>query len=308
MTALRTLVLFFLVLGLTVGILCMYVYLIYTPAGFQTKVSAQSNVLSPVLQPSPHVRNLQLINYVIDSNLKDTKGTYAIAIIDLESGEKYYFNEHVKFQTASLYKLWVMAEAYSQIENNVIRGDTVIADSVENLNDRFNISSESAERQSGSVSMTIAEAITRMITYSDNYSALLLSTKLKLSNVDKFLKSQNFSDSKIGTTLPVTSAYDIALFYEKLYKNELGDSSTEMLEILKRQQIKRKIPKYIPSDVTIAHKTGELDAFSHDAGIIYTAKGDYVLVILSESNNPPGAEERISKIAEDVYTFMTNTE
>lgn len=307
MTALRTLVVFLLILALTVGMLCVYVYSIYSPNALQTKVVAQSEILSPVLSPTPFSSNWHLIDDTIKYVLQGSMGKYAVAVINLKTNEKYFLNEHEKFQTASLYKLWVMAEAYSQIQNGSLEENLILADNVENLNKKFNIASESAERTMGSVSMTVKDALTRMITYSDNYSALLLSSKVKLANVDKFLKLNNFSDSKIGINLPVTSAYDIAQFFEKIYREDfkLNLQTQEMINLLKKQQINRKLPRFLPLDTTVAHKTGELDGFSHDAGIVYTTNADYVIVVLSQSNNPKGAEERIAKISEAVFNFIT---
>jgi beta-lactamase class A len=54
----------------------------------------------------------------------------------------------------------------------------------------------------------------------------------------------------------------------------------------------------------MAHKTGELGQVSHDGGIVYTEKGDYIIVVLSESTLPKGAEERIANISKDVYAYF----
>ena len=37
----------------------------------------------------------------------------------------------------------------------------------------------------------------------------------------------------------------------------------------------------MPDGVEIAHKTADLDGYSHDAGIVFSDGGDYILVILS---------------------------
>ena len=97
-------------------------------------------------------------------------------------------------------------------------------------------------------------------------------------------------------------------FFEKLYKGELIDPmySQKMLTLLKAQQINHKIPKYLPDTVMIAHKTGELDEFSHDAGIVYTAEGDYVIVLLSDSDNPRAAEEVLARTSESIYSYFTS--
>ena len=64
------------------------------------------------------------------------------------------------------------------------------------------------------------------------------------------------------------------------------------------------MPKYLPSDTLIAHKTGELDSFSHDSGIVYTPNGNYIIVVMSDSTNPKGAEDRIANISKSVYDYF----
>ena len=147
-----------------------------------------------------------------------------------------------------------------------------------------------------------------MITISDNYSALLLIDKVKLDNVTRFLTENNFNDSRVGTLNdnPKTSARDIAAFFDKLYHDRLGDepASKEMLELLKKQQLNSKIPKNIDENVVIAHKTGELGGISHDGGIVYGEKSDYVIVILSSTNNSLGANAKIVEISSQVYEYF----
>jgi len=147
-----------------------------------------------------------------------------------------------------------------------------------------------------------------MITISHNYAALLLTEKLKLSQVALWLESNNFNNSKVGTdgATPTTTPSDIAIFYEKLYKGELGnpDSTTKMIELLKKQQLNNKLPKNLPPNTVIAHKTGELGWFTHDAGIIYSEKGDYLIVAMSESSSPKGAEERIAQLSADIFRYF----
>lgn len=246
---------------------------------------------------------------IIQSNLVGEKGNYSIAIKNLKTGEKYYFNEHHKYESASLYKLWIMATAFQQIQNGVLDDDKTLTDDIPALNKKFNISSESAELSDGTISFTVASALGQMITISHNYAALLLTEKVRLSNVKKFLEENGFNESKVDLdgSPPQTTAADIALFFEELYKGQLTDiaDTEKMLSLLKAQKLNKKLPKYLPQDIVIAHKTGELDTYSHDAGIVYTPKGDYVIAILTDSNYPPEAEDRIGKISKAVYEYFT---
>ncbi len=250
------------------------------------------------------------LSLAVQDSLQGTHGTYGVYIENLKTSEKYGFNEHTVFTSGSLYKLWVMATVYDEIQNGTLSESTLVASDITTLNERFKISSTSAERTEGSISLTVGEATQRMITISDNYSALLLTAKVRLSKVDAFLKEHGFEESKIGTAgkNPTITASDAALFFKKLYSGQLADKETteKMLQLLKGQRLNGKLPKHLPDSLVIAHKTGELDEFTHDAGIVYTPKGDYIISVLSSSSSPKQAVERIAEISQAVYTYISS--
>jgi len=247
---------------------------------------------------------------VVEKTLEGSKGEYSIVVKNLKTGQAYSLNEHREFDAASLYKLWIMAEAYNQVQDGRLKENEVLSGDIEALNEKFKIASEEAELTQGPVSFTVTSALRQMITISHNYAAFLLTEKIKLSSVREFLESNGFSQSSVGTdgATPKTTAFDIALFFEKLYKGELADkkNTDKMLNLLKSQQLNNKLPKYLPEGTVVAHKTGEIGFLSHDAGIVYSQKGDYIIVVSSKTDYPPGAKERIAKISQAVYSYFQN--
>lgn len=233
--------------------------------------------------PNNSLLNLPIhvsLSQVVQNVIKDSNGEYAVVVKNLKTNESYSYNEHISFDSGSLYKLWVMAEAFKQIQN-------------ESLSEA-----------------SVADDLDQMITISDNSSALFLTDEVTPIKVEDFLKENAFKESTIGMgdDMPKTTAFDVASFFEKLYKGKLADkqNTNEMLNLLKNQQINNKLPKYLPKGTIIAHKTGELDNFSHDAGIVYSERGDYVIVVLSKSDNLQEAEDRIAKISQAIYGYFTN--
>ncbi len=258
-----------------------------------------------ISQTAPTDRHLST---VVNGALAGTTGTYGVVIKNLKTNETYYRNEHRSFEAASLYKLWVMATVIDRIEHGQLTLSQQLRQDVAVLNEKFNISSESAELTVGTVSFSVADALDRMITVSHNYAALLLSERVKLSAVRQWLADHAFTESVVGEP-PTTTPYDIALFFEKLYNGKLaGETQTkQMIDMLKRQTLNNKLPKDLPPEVPIAHKTGELGLFTHDAGIVYGPKSDYIIVILSESTFPSGAEDRIAGVSKAVYEYFEGT-
>ncbi len=244
----------------------------------------------------------------VEGSLAGSKGEYGVVVKNLKTGETYSKNENQEFESGSLYKLWVMAETFNQLEKGIIREDDELKESIPGLNREFGIDPEYAEQTSGFINLTVKEALHQMITISHNYSALSLSKKIKLPSIKSFLEDNGFEKSEVGTggDNPVSTPSDITLFFEKLYKGELvsKEVSEKMLELLKKQELNNKLPKKLPENITVAHKTGEIGWFSHDAGIVYSDKGDYIIVVFSKSDLPAAAEDRIANLSKSVYEYF----
>lgn len=212
---------------------------------------------------------------VVSQALSGSKGTYGIVIKNLKTGESYQALADREFEAGSLYKLWLMDTAFKKIESGELDENEILSGDVSDLNEKYGVS----DLPDGVITVSVKDAITQMITISHNYSALLLAEKVGFSGREKVTPAQ------------------VAQFFEK-------QVTPKMLELLKEQTLNDKIPKYLPPNVPVAHKTGEIDNFSHDAGIVFGPSGDYILVVLSESDSAYGAEERISQISEAVYQYF----
>ena len=273
---------------------------IISPVTTSGGMKAITNVLPDII--TGNKITTENIEEIVAKNLKGEKGTYSIVYKNLKNGDEYYKNETNEYESASLYKLFVMAKTYEELENGSISKNTILKDTVERLNARFDIASEEAEMTEGEFTMTIDTALDQMITISHNYAALLLTTKLKTSEIKDFIKANGFIHTNF-TAPPRTTPEDILLFYEKLYKKELvsQSASDEMLALLKKQELNDRIPKYLPKEVQVAHKTGELGGVKHDAGIVFTKEGDYILIFMTDTNAPQHAAEVQAKISGEIF-------
>lgn len=278
----------------------------------QAKVLSSDDSASQLPSTSPSPTDVPAENNelgkVIQDALLGTHGSYGIVIKNLKTGEHYTLQENTQYEAASLYKLWIMAMVYEQIKNGKIKDDDVLSEDVTVLNKKFQIPPESAELKEGKIELSVHDALEKMTNISDNYAALLLTEKIRLSSVSLFLKNNGFTQSSVGTDgkSPITTPHDIALFFEKIYSGQLinADYSNKMISLLKKQKLNDKIPKYLPYAVSVAHKTGELDEYTHDAGIVYANSYDYIIVVLSKSDDPKSATIRIANVSEAVYNYF----
>lgn len=107
--------------------------------------------------------------------------------------------------------------------------------------------------------------------------------ELGLKNTKLKRKMMDFSKRRSGIE-NYTSASDITYLLEKIYDKTLIDakSSRLMLTFLLKQKMRDRIPRYLPKNVSVAHKTGLEKGVVHDAGIIFSSKSDYVVCVLTK--------------------------
>jgi beta-lactamase class A len=85
------------------------------------------------------------------------------------------------------------------------------------------------------------------------------------------------------------------------------------VHLLRRQQVNDRLPLGLPPATPIAHKTGDILHWAHDAGVITTPRGDVLLAVLSgpwpspccDADHPGAAEAKafgaIAALATAVY-------
>lgn len=297
---------FFLLAALAVVAYFLFTLTAGAIAFFQadSEKSKNGKVVSPLESLLEIKKSDSKLSEIIEPILENENGDYSVFIENLSTGESFQLNSDKKMLAASLYKLWVMGSVYEKLTTEEIKRETVLSEEIPKLNEAFDIATESAELKEGSISMTVNQALEEMITVSHNYAALLLSRAVRLSNVSKFMEEHNYQNSHLNP--PTTNARDIAAFFKDLYEKKLVStaSSEEMLEMLKRQELNDRIPKYLPRETIIAHKTGELDGVKHDAGIVYSDSGDYIIVLMSDTDDQTNAAEVEAKISEAVYDYF----
>jgi beta-lactamase class A len=299
-------------------ILIIIPVLIYFTSISQKDNFIETNISSIVETYSDEtLANESKLEEITEKNFKG-ETDYSVVIKNLDTGEVYKTGEDKQYNSASLYKLWVMAVALSKInaeeiaEEDILSGDKNKFDLILGLitptptsENPEEVKVDEEEIEPEIISMTVGEVINKMITRSDNYAALLLSEKLGARNITNFLTDYDFKDSNFNAP-PKTTADDIATYFEKLYRGQIIDNQTSnrMIEILKDQTFTDRIPKYLPENIEVAHKTGELFGAKHDAGIVFGRNGDYIIVVLSQTKNEAIAAEKIAKFSEEIFNYF----
>jgi len=260
--------------------------------------------------------------------LKSHKGTFAIALKNMDDGKSILINENEVFHAASTMKTPVMIEFFKKINEGKISSDdsllinnefSSIVDGSKFELSSFDDSDEDIYENLGKYIST-DKLVYDMITRSSNFGTNLLIDYLNAEDVNNTMKNIGAKNMKVLRGVGdlkafdlglsnTTTAADLLIIYEKLATGEIvnNESSKKMISILKDQVYKDIIPKYLPEEVEVAHKTGWISGVRHDSGIVYVGNNEkYILVLLSKNleDDIEGADF-LAKISLEIYNFLS---
>ncbi len=261
---------------------------------------------------------LDVLEYVEDLE-KESSATIGLYFKKINTGQEIRHNENFLFPAASVIKIPIMMEIFNKASKGIF-----------DLDDAIIIDKDTGGPRGGGIlkhlklpiNLSIRNLCTLMIILSDNIASNKMIDLAGFNKVTQLCKNLGASDIVLKRYFVGTGISDIdkdntispkslGIILEKLYNKQVVDSesSAEMLSIMKKQQIRHKIPKYLPQDTIIAHKTGTQEISSHDAGIVFGEKGlDYIISICCTNIAArPAGDEIVSKISKVLYQFANKT-
>lgn len=154
----------------------------------------------------------------------------------------------------------------------------------------------------------------KMISVSDNTATNILIEKLGSEQIQEDINNWGLTNTKLNRKMMdfeaikagkqnFTTCEDINGLLLKLLNKQLlsKKSGKKAMEILLACEDRTTIPRNIPVNVPIAHKTGTLDYVRGDAGIIFSKNILILTVFVENFENLEQAETIIGKIAECCY-------
>lgn len=237
----------------------------------------------------------------IEDYLSGKDGDYAIYVKDLMPGGKrnVCINCEEVLEAASLYKVFLMAAVFNAVNEGKFDLDTQIGAKLSHLDQILGGRDFGYEDfdPDETIGHTVREALARVAAFSDNYAAILLAEKVGWDQIQQMADEVGATKTSIKNPI-TTSAEDIGLILEKLYKGEVVslESSEQILDLLSKSQMNNRIPAKLPKEIRIAHKTGELAGVRNDAGIVFLDGNPYVIVEMSK--NLVGEDEGVENLAE----------
>jgi beta-lactamase class A len=239
----------------------------------------------------------------VRTRIAQTKGTVSLFAKNLDTGATYGLNPDAKVRTASTIKLPVMVECYQAVADGRAKWSTELL-----LREEDKVSGSGVLFEfSDGAKIFLRDAMHLMIVVSDNTATNLILDRLSANAVNKGMDKLGLTDTRSlrkvrgdGNKLKAPTGWSDAGLKEENKKYGLGvstpremvkllelleqgkvvnaDASKEMIEVLKRQQLRDGIARRT-GELPVASKTGALDRLRSDVGILYTDKGRIAMAI-----------------------------
>ena len=237
--------------------------------------------------------------------LKKYKYDIGVYIKDMYGNEIKY-NENNLFETASCIKTFILVEYFKQLYEGKISKDDYFEytedDNIPGLNSGI------IKNFDYGLKFRSKDYAVLMITESDNIASNKLINYLGIDSINKTIKELGFKNTQLlheinipkYLKLATTTPYEYARLFEMLYDGKIINKkvSNDCLDILKRQEHRDMLEKYLPpldmvlmgddaSNINyIASKSGgivwedsKVKNIRNDGGIISTKYGDYIISI-----------------------------
>lgn len=212
---------------------------------------------------------------------------------------------------ASTMKIWVVLAAYRSADAGTLDLDSTVK--IKNSfvsaasEERFTIDSaddgdpEPWRREGSAVALRWLAH--RAIVRSSNLATNLVLEAVGLPAVAEAVQASGAVDSVVARGIEdvaardaglqnMVTARDLAQTLQSLADDTAASPSScrEILDVLAAQQFNDGIPAGLPAGTRVAHKTGEVDGVSHDAGIVYPSDADPFLVVVCTTADSPEAD------------------
>jgi beta-lactamase class A len=234
-------------------------------------------------------------------------GRFSAAVVDLATGASGSVDADRGWPAASLFKLPILVEVLAQVDARRLDADQRLPIRPEDWTDGSGVlQARVGER------ISVRELTRLMIQESDNIAALVLLDAVGLSAVNATseglgLHATRLVDHRAGQSGDhTTSATDMARLLVLLATGQAINPhvSEEALKLLELKQTFTWLGEDLPFWAKIAHKWGDLPDTRNDAGLVFTPRGSYVAVVLTQDAPPEESAGAIGRASRATYEYL----
>jgi beta-lactamase class A len=216
-------------------------------------------------------------------------------VLDLQSMEYGEWRADANVYPASVIKVPIMAEAFHQYAQGLVRPSDVVTVTESNQTTTWGVSPFPAD-----VTATVDDLVERMVTHSDNVATNQLMDVLGRDRVTAYMHELGLETFLLGRKLsgsdPLIDDPEMT-GRNRLPPVEIGallaliaaeriPGASRMREIMRLCVHADKLAQGLRAGDVFMHKTGETSEHSHDAGILQTVNGKRYVVVLYTTPEP----------------------
>ncbi|MQA01189.1 MAG: serine hydrolase [Streptosporangiales bacterium] len=226
-------------------------------------------------------------------------GRVGLVVVDAETGERIDWAGGDPFTAASVIKVPILLAALRLADAGTVDLEQRVPRPC-----RDPVGGSGVLKELTSVhELSLRDLLMLMVIVSDNTATNTVLDVIGIEAVDALLRDCGLGSSRLERKLMdlaardrgldnVITAADIATLLAALVRGDVltGSHTRTALDMLGRQQVRDRLPRYLPEGTRVAHKTGDLPGLRHDAGVLHLGPtGDHpvVVVVLTEGFADP---------------------
>ena len=247
----------------------------------------------------PEQSKIQNLKSKIEAIERDCGGEIRLAARDLQTGETTEYHADRKVKTASVIKLPILVHlALNVAEGRCDWNETLELTEAEKVGGAGVLS-----RMTAGLRLPLGDLAYLMTAISDNTATNMLIAHLGVAPVNERMAGFGLTETRLlrksySPDTPESAVYGMGVTTPNemlrllvlLHENQIGSFGAKetILDFLFQQQIRDRIPRYLPPDWRYLGKTGGIDGVRNDAGIVTALDGRMFALSLFVQNLPPG--------------------
>jgi beta-lactamase class A len=236
-----------------------------------------------------------------------TRGRLAAAAVDLARGDSASIDAEREYPAASLFKLPILVDVLAQEDDGRLDPDRLVDIRAEDWTDGSGVLQARVGDR-----LSVRELSRLMIQESDNIAALALLDVTGVASVDATaerlgLRATRLVDHRAGEPGDhTTSAGDMAQLLLQVARGQAINQrvSEQVLSLLELKQSVGWLSVDLPFWVKVAHKWGDVPEARNDVGIVFTPRGSYVIVVLTQNAAPDEAASAMARVSRATYDYL----
>jgi len=309
--------------------LCLAVLAIVSGVSPQpAQVSAQSRRAPPVAPVVPQTADSLLLS--LQARIAAEPGAeVAVWYRDLTRPESLAINADTRFHAASTMKVAVMIQVFRDVDAGRLdlRARLPVTNAFRSIADTSTFSVDPADDSEHSLyrrvgqDMRLDELLRLMITRSSNLATNLLIDTVGADRIRATMHQIGADSLRVlrgvedGAAFRAglnntTTARGLGVVLTAIADGQAASAAAcgRMLDIMSDTEDQDAIPQGLPRHTRFAHKTGDITAVRHDAGVVYVRdRPRYVIVILTRGIQDMAVANRlIADLAARIHAFAVS--